>query len=125
MPLEARLSKTPGEHDAGPMVHINLVRRVLRKPVVQHVHLAAVDGHPWGGASDALPFLQVRAFKGAEGGGGYRSQQARALSPHLPPSNHVEAGLAAQASLKHRSLQTPRGWQAEARRSSQRQLRPS
>ena len=35
MPLDARLSRTPGEHDAGPMVHISFVRRVLRKPAVR------------------------------------------------------------------------------------------
>ena len=35
MPLDIRLSSTPGEHDAGPMVHISFVRLVLRKPAAQ------------------------------------------------------------------------------------------
>jgi len=50
MPLDARLSRTPGEHDAGPMVHISFVRRVLRKPVervcARHSGLQACPGMP-------------------------------------------------------------------------------
>ena len=79
MPLDARLSRTPGEHDAGPMVHISFVRRVLRKPVARNTQHRDAGKAIQMGIGDhacmfldrraALLFLEVRAArKGGRGG---------------------------------------------------------
>ena len=63
MPLLARLASTSDEQEAGPMVQINFVRRVLRKPGGASTRLCRVHECPPVGSIPGSADQQEKQFK--------------------------------------------------------------